>query len=418
MSTQPPASQDGTDSPAVAGEGPLATGWPASCQHARASRGMGVAWVVLGVAGIALNLALALLVPAVGPAWTVPTLAGALAALVALGWTHVRRDVGPKTGLAYAFAVLLTPWSLVEDSSSLAHVVAALLVMVCFLYAVRLARRALEAGEAAPARWWAVTLLAAAGCGCMGYASAVAALLALIVVLVALVAALLDASLRPRARRGLVALVGGLVACWLVWAVRWRVAGTGPVALGLPAASSVSAGVGLPHAFDETVAMLVLGDGGMAWQVLSTSALSLLVASSLAAAVLAGRNACRPLFRRPSHQGADSVRRTLLRAACVLASPPVAAGVVGGGTVVVCLLASLLSAPVPATCCLLVIVGPLAVALSTVFVRARRPLVARLAVASLLVLSLAGQWWTVLEPVGSTTAASHAVVELLPSDGA
>ena len=95
-----------------------------------------------------------------------------------------------------------------------------------------------------------------------------------------------------------------------------------------------------------------------------------------------------PLFRRGEGQKFSHIKQILIKSAFVLVSPSVAAGFVYIGTIVISLIISLSISPVLMARYLFVVIGPFAIMISTIFVRARRSFVVSVGIASLSVLAL------------------------------
>ncbi len=320
-----------------------------------------------------------------------------LAACAALGWIFVRRDIGYKTCLGYTFIVLFSPWALAESVDIRMYSWAAFFVMFTFLMCSRIARRVLnDAQEDIPLQWWIGAFAGAIACAYMHYFSCLAAALCLLFVLIALIAGHAARPKTPYIKRQFVCFGIGLIICilaympWLhvLFAQVSHVRQGFWISLTFP---DTFLDIALFPTFNETIESLVSGGNGLIWQVVCLSALSAFVAACLAALVLAGRNACMPLFRRGEGQKFSHIKQILIKSAFVLVSPSVAAGFVYIGTIVISLIISLSISPVLMARYLFVVIGPFAIMISTIFVRARRSFVVSVGIASLSVLALCSQ---------------------------
>lgn len=112
-----------------------------------------------------------------------------MVALAALGISHVRRDFGWRVGALFTFLVCFTPYIAIEGTQIRMYSWASFCVMVCFLYACRIAR--ISNGRAKwkegngeeclagriPIHWWAVFFLSSLASAYLHYFAAMAAFL-------------------------------------------------------------------------------------------------------------------------------------------------------------------------------------------------------------------------------------------------
>lgn len=127
------------------------------------------------------------------------TVAGAIA-LAALGYTHVRRDNGWKTGVLFSFFALFTPYISLMAVEIRMYSWATFAVMLCFIYAMRIIGTQLANPPAAIARaaagkkcwagtprsWWLTCFIASLACAYLHYFGAMSAFMINLVLLVAL----------------------------------------------------------------------------------------------------------------------------------------------------------------------------------------------------------------------------------------
>lgn len=76
-------------------------------------------------------------------------------ALAVLGYTHVRRDFGWRTGVLFSFLAIFTPYVALMAVEIRMYSWATFAVALCFLYALRISR-AIEEGTRVTAEYWAV----------------------------------------------------------------------------------------------------------------------------------------------------------------------------------------------------------------------------------------------------------------------
>lgn len=127
------------------------------------------------------------------------TVAGAIAMAV-LGYTHVRRDNGWKTGVLFTFFSLFTPYISLMAVEIRMYSWATFAVMLCFIYALRIIGTQLACPPAAvaraaegkkcwagtPRRWWITCFAASLACAYLHYFGAMSAFMINLVLLVAL----------------------------------------------------------------------------------------------------------------------------------------------------------------------------------------------------------------------------------------
>ena len=127
------------------------------------------------------------------------TVAGAIATAV-LGFTHVRRDNGWKTGVLFSFFALFTPYISLMAVEIRMYSWATFAVMLCFVYAMRIIGTQLACPPAAvaqaaagkkcwagaPRRWWITCFAASLSCAYLHYFGAMSAFMINLVLLVAL----------------------------------------------------------------------------------------------------------------------------------------------------------------------------------------------------------------------------------------
>ena len=127
------------------------------------------------------------------------TVAGAIAMAV-LGYTHVRRDAGWKTGVLFSFFALFTPYISLMAVEIRMYSWATFAVMLCFIYAMRIigtqlakppariaeAARGLKCWAGTPRRWWIACFASSLACAYLHYFGAMSAFMINVVLLFAL----------------------------------------------------------------------------------------------------------------------------------------------------------------------------------------------------------------------------------------
>ena len=127
------------------------------------------------------------------------TVAGAIAMAV-LGYTHVRRDHGWKTGVLFSFFALFTPYISLMAVEIRMYSWATFAVMLCFIYAMRIigtqlaappariaeAARGLKCWAGTPRRWWITCFASSLACAYLHYFGAMSAFMINVVLLFAL----------------------------------------------------------------------------------------------------------------------------------------------------------------------------------------------------------------------------------------
>ena len=127
------------------------------------------------------------------------TVAGAIAMAV-LGYTHVRRDAGWKTGVLFSFFALFTPYISLMAVEIRMYSWATFAVMLCFIYAMRIigtqlatppaliaeAARGLKCWAGTPRRWWITCFASSLACAYLHYFGAMSAFMINVVLLFAL----------------------------------------------------------------------------------------------------------------------------------------------------------------------------------------------------------------------------------------
>ena len=127
------------------------------------------------------------------------TVAGAIS-LAILGYTHVRRDNGWKTGVLFSFFALFTPYISLMAVEIRMYSWATFAVMLCFIYAMRIIGTQLTCPPTAiaraaagkkcwggtPRRWWITCFAASLACAYLHYFGAMSAFMINLVLLVAL----------------------------------------------------------------------------------------------------------------------------------------------------------------------------------------------------------------------------------------
>ena len=127
------------------------------------------------------------------------TVAGAIVMAV-LGYTHVRRDAGWKTGVLFSFFALFTPYISLMAVEIRMYSWATFAVMLCFIYAMRIigtqlatppariaqAARGLKCWAGTPRRWWITCFASSLACAYLHYFGAMSAFMINVVLLFAL----------------------------------------------------------------------------------------------------------------------------------------------------------------------------------------------------------------------------------------
>lgn len=228
-----------------------------------------------------------------------------MVALAGLGLTHVRRDFGWRAGVAFTFLVCFTPYIAIEGTQIRMYSWAAFCVMVCFLYAWRIARtfrrhdmdgRELAAGErriaCIPWHWWALFFLSSLASAYLHYFAAIAAFLVNLILLIYLLA-----HARHSARQIGVFVAGAvcqilLYAPWLAELARQMtvVGGTYWANFRFPLTFIE---LGTYPFFTAPISFATCGADGVALQVVSCISLAFLLAAALAAIVCLAARAAR-----------------------------------------------------------------------------------------------------------------------------
>ena len=322
--------------------------------------------------------------------------AGAIA-LAALGYTHLRRDLGPAPAVLFSFLCFFTPYIALMAVEIRMYSWATFFVTLCFVYAMRIERRLASAsplpdGSSSPAprgarvvpvAWWAIFAVSGLASAYLHYFGAISAF--------AVNALFLAAMVRLIMRREVGGSVFAVYLCLAVAQVAaylpWLAALLGQVGV---VSNTYWANFVFPATLIELAAYPVLtsplsfairGFYGTAAQVATVVGLVLLCVAILAGVVFvvlrrAGRGCPRIALRHTFSSSADDVRACLAGFAvyAVVLALGVAASVVMGSLILYYRY-------------LFVAVGPLLVGLSVLLSRVKEPAVLFVAAGSLLWLS-------------------------------
>lgn len=113
------------------------------------------------------------------------SIAGATA-LAVLGFTHLRKDFGPLVGIVFSFFVFFTPYIAFMACQIRMYSWVAFTVMLCGVYAYRIARNTLS-NNVVPLRWWIVLGLAGLSSAYLQYFGAISAFVINLLLIMALV---------------------------------------------------------------------------------------------------------------------------------------------------------------------------------------------------------------------------------------
>lgn len=111
-----------------------------------------------------------------------------VATLAALGWTHIRRDLGLSIATCYSALVLFAPWTATEALDIRMYAWAATFVMLCWVYTARAIKTLLQDHRLPRARLWVAAFGWALAAAYTHYIAAMASAVAMFLLLCACIA--------------------------------------------------------------------------------------------------------------------------------------------------------------------------------------------------------------------------------------